>query len=72
MSDLDAIDRLVRLHTAVKKLFDDYLDVTEESSHGRKFHPIHVSCCRAAHVEPLGKLLEEIKTLSGAKSVSKP
>jgi hypothetical protein len=56
------------LQELVKELFDEYLDVTEESDSGRVFHPIQVSCCRAMKSEPLGALLKRMRELSGAKN----
>lgn len=52
------------LEQLVKSLFDDYLDIVEESDEGRLFHPIHVSCCRAMKTEPLNKLLRQMKELA--------
>lgn len=51
----------------VKEFFEEYLDVVEESDSGRMFNPIQVSCCRAMKIEPLGKLLTEMRALSGAR-----
>lgn len=56
-----------QLRLAVKEFFDKYLDVVEESDSGRMFNPIQISCCRAMKVEPLDKLLVEMRALSGAK-----
>jgi hypothetical protein len=56
-----------QLRLAVKEFFDKYLDVVEESDSGRMFNPIQVSCCRAMKLEPLGKLLTEMRALSGAE-----
>lgn len=52
------------LKVLVKSFFDDYLDVVEVSDLGNEFHPIHISCCRAMKMEPLGKLLKRMKELS--------
>lgn len=56
-----------QLRLAVKEFFDKYLDVIEESDSGTIFNPITISCCRAMKLEPLGKLLTEMRALSGAK-----
>ena len=57
-----------RLVIAVNKFFE-YLDATEESDEGRVFHPIAIDCCRCLMIEPLGKVLEEMKTM--AKELTK-
>ena len=56
-----------QLRLAVKEFFDKYLDVVEESDSGRMFNPITINCCRALKLEPLGKLLTEMRALSGAE-----
>jgi hypothetical protein len=56
-----------QLRLAVKEFFDKYLDVVEESDSGRIFSPITINCCRALKLEPLGKLLTEMRELSGAE-----
>jgi 3'-phosphoadenosine 5'-phosphosulfate sulfotransferase (PAPS reductase)/FAD synthetase len=56
-----------QLRLAVKEFFEKYLDVVEESDSGRAFKPIEVSCCRAMKIEPLNKLLAEMRALSGAE-----
>lgn len=55
-----------KLKEAVKEFFNKYLNRVEESDSGYLFHPIGVSCCRAMMLEPLGKLLETMRELSGA------
>ena len=55
------------LQIIFKSLFEDYLDVQEESDSGRVFNPIHISCVRAMKLEPLYKLLMRMRELSGAK-----
>lgn len=52
-----------RLKECVKEFFE-YLDYQEESDSGRLFNPIQISCCRVMKVEPLDKLLAEMKMLS--------
>lgn len=65
LEDYDRVrDELVALKAKVASLFKDYLDIVEESDGGREFHPITISCCRAMKVEPLGKLLDELKEAS--------
>lgn len=44
----------------VRELFE-FLDYTEESDSGTIFHPIRISCCRALMLEPLDKVLKELK-----------
>jgi DNA-directed RNA polymerase subunit N (RpoN/RPB10) len=56
-----------RLKECVKEFFEVYLNRIEESDSGKLFNPISISCCRAMMLEPLNKLLEEMRTLSGAK-----
>lgn len=54
------------LRSLVRSLFQDYLDVTEESElTGREFKPIHISCSRAAKIEPLGRLLVDLRRAAG-------
>jgi hypothetical protein len=57
-----------QLRRAVKEFFEEYLDVVEESDSGRMFNPITINCCRALKLEPLGRLLIEMRALSGARS----
>lgn len=57
-----------RLKELVAEFFTNYLDCTEESDSGVMFNPIHISCCRALKLEPLGKLLIEMKTLAGVSN----
>jgi hypothetical protein len=52
------------LKLLVRSLFEDYLDVQEESDSGNMFHPIYISCCRAMKLKPLGELLNRLKELS--------
>lgn len=39
----------------------EFLDRTEESDEGRIFHPVSVTCCRALWIEPLEKILIDLK-----------
>ena len=55
-----------KLKEAVKEFFNKYLNRVEESDSCYLFHPISVSCCRVLMIEPLGKLLETMRELSGA------
>jgi len=55
------------LKECVKSFFEDFLDIREESDYGRIFAPITVSCCRALEIEKLGRLLERMRVLSGAR-----
>lgn len=56
-----------RLKECVKEFFELYLNRVEESDSGKLFHPIHVSCCRAALLTPLDKLLDEMRDLAGVQ-----
>lgn len=56
----------LELQKLVKEFFEKYLNRIEESDEGRLFNPITIGCCRAMMVEPLGKLLENMRKLSGA------
>lgn len=49
---------------AVVRQFFTYLDTTEESDSGREFHPVHLSCCRAAWVKDLNRVIADMKRLS--------
>lgn len=49
----------------VRSLFEDYLDVIEESDSGREFRPISIGCCRAGEVEPLTQLLKDLRVAVG-------
>jgi 3'-phosphoadenosine 5'-phosphosulfate sulfotransferase (PAPS reductase)/FAD synthetase len=52
-----------RLKECVKEFFA-FLDYQEESDGGKMFNPITISCCRVMKVDPLNKLLDEMKALS--------
>lgn len=62
-----ALMREEELRVCVKEFFDKYLNRTEESSGGKMFNPIVVSCCRVMMTEPLNNLLARMAELSGAK-----
>ena len=53
-----------RLKECVKEFFTKYLYYTEDSDSGVLFNPVYISCCRALKLEPLNKLLEEMKALA--------
>ena len=55
------------LQLVVREFFNKYLNYVEESESGRLFNPVQVGCCRAMMVEPLGQVLEKMRTLSGSK-----
>jgi hypothetical protein len=59
-------ERALELQILVKELFNAYLNKVEKSDEGREFHPITISCCRSLMVEPLNKLLDKMRELSGA------
>jgi hypothetical protein len=60
-------ERNAELRECVKVFFDKYLNRIEESSGGRLFNPIIISCCRALMTEGLDELLAKMSELSGAK-----
>lgn len=58
------IENLQKENEHLKNLirnFFEFLDRTDESENGRVFHPVSIGCCRAAWMEPLDKLLKEMK-----------
>lgn len=58
--------RYIRMEELVKSLFNDFLNVTEESDEGKIFHPTFITTCRALKIEPINKLMEELKaTVAG-------
>jgi len=57
------IERLEALAETVKEFFK-LLDTVEISSNDREFHPISISCCRNAMMEPLDCVLKSMKELS--------
>ena len=59
-------ERDAELRVCVKEFFEKYLNRTEESSGGKMFNPIVVSCCRVMMQEPLNNLLARMAELSGA------
>jgi 3'-phosphoadenosine 5'-phosphosulfate sulfotransferase (PAPS reductase)/FAD synthetase len=59
-------EKALELQSLVKELFNAYLNKVEESDEGREFHPVTISCCRSLMVEPLNKLLDKMRELSGA------
>ena len=61
-----ALMRDAELQVCVKEFFEKYLNRTEESSGGKMFNPIVVSCCRGMMTEPLNNLLARMAELSGA------
>jgi len=64
---LGLYDQQDELKACVKEFFERYLNYREESDSGKMFAPIHISCCRVMKMEPLNKLLERMRVLSGAK-----
>ncbi len=60
-------ERDAELRECVKIFFDKYLNRVEESSGGKLFNPIIISCCRALMTEGLDELLAKMAELSGAK-----
>jgi hypothetical protein len=64
-------ERDAELRECVKVFFNKYLNRVEESSGGRLFNPIIISCCRALMTEGLDELLAKMSELSGAKPKEK-
>lgn len=64
---MDEFKKHAALEACVKEFFEKYLNRVEESDSGKMFHPIYISCCRAAMLEPLDKLLDRMANLSGAE-----
>ena len=63
--NMDQFKKHAELEACVKEFFEKYLNRVEESDSGKMFHPICISCCRAAMLEPLDKLLDRMAKLSG-------
>ena len=55
------------LRQCVYELFTKYLNLVEESESGRMFNPITIGCCRVMLLEPLDKLLDRMRKLSGSE-----
>jgi len=53
--------RYIRMEELITSLFKDFLDVTEESEQGKMFHPTFITTVRVLKVEPLNKLMAELK-----------
>ena len=66
-AEMQQEERDAELRVCVKEFFEKYLNRTEESSGGKMFNPIVVSCCRVQMTEPLNNLLARMAKLSGAK-----
>ena len=65
-AEMQQEERDAELRVLVKELFEKYLNRVEESSSGKLFSPVVISNCRVLTVEPLNKLMERIRILSGA------
>ena len=59
------------LKAVMRSLFEDFLNVREESDSGRVFAPVTLSSTRCMMTEPLGNLLNKMRELSGAKPAPK-
>jgi hypothetical protein len=57
----------LELQEVVKQFFERYLNRVEESDSGRAFNPVTIGCCRSLMIQPLHKILERMRELSGAK-----
>lgn len=55
---------------ALVREFFEYLDRTEISDEGRKFHPVTLSCCRCMWIEPMGKIISEMRRLANETTKS--
>lgn len=64
---MDQFKKHAELEACVKEFFETYLNRVEESDSGYLFHPITVSCCRAAMLEPLDNLLKRMAQLAGTE-----
>ena len=52
--------------TKLKKLVVEFLEIletVEESSSGRKFHPVNINSCRVLLTKRVGELITEMKEL---------
>ena len=58
----------IQLQILVKQLFEEFLDVVEESDSGREFHPTTISTVRCLQIEPLNVLLKQMRELSGVSN----
>lgn len=63
----DNMNEHEELKAAVRSFFNDYLDQREESDSGRVFAPIAISNCRCMTLDPMSKLMNKMRELSGAK-----
>jgi len=63
----DTNNQMVELQSLVKELFEEFLDVIEESDSGIEFHPTTINTVRCLQIEPLFILLKRMRELSGAK-----
>ena len=59
------------LKKLVKQLFEEFLDVVEESDSGTEFHPTTISTVRCLQIGPLNKLMDRMRELSEAKPAYK-
>jgi hypothetical protein len=55
------------LKECVHEFFTKYLNYVEETDSGRPFNPVTIGCCRSLMLEPLNKLLDRMRELSGAE-----
>lgn len=60
-------ENALELQELVKEFFTKYLNYVEETDSGRPFNPVTIGCCRSLMLEPLNKLLDRMRELSGAK-----
>lgn len=61
----NCVDDRVELQKLVKRLFEDFLDVIEESDSGREFHPTNISTVKGSQIQPLSVLMKHIRELAG-------
>jgi hypothetical protein len=57
------VEQYQELAKAVRDFFE-LLDIVEVSSNDNEFHPISISCCRAAMIQPLDNVLTTMRKLS--------
>jgi hypothetical protein len=64
MKPYEAYNNTIELKGLVKQLFEEFLDVVEESESGTEFHPTTISTVRCLQIEPLAVLLKRMRELS--------
>lgn len=65
MKPYEEYNNTIELKGLVKQLFEEFLDVVEESDSGTEFHPTTINTVRCLQIEPLAALLKRMRELSG-------